>query len=50
MLDLLEKYNVKSINGNSEEYSIIGIEPFRSYFTPEKIASHEWTLSQLTLE
>lgn len=41
---------MKTINGNSEEYSIIGIEPFISYFTPKKIASNEWTLSQLTSE
>ena len=32
VLDLLEKYNVKSINGNNEEYSILGIEPFKVYF------------------
>lgn len=48
VLDLLGEYNVKIINGNSEEYSIIGIEPFESYFDENKIRSQEWTLDQLT--
>lgn len=48
VLDLLGEHNVKSINGNSEEYSVIGIEPFNSYFKKDKIISQEWTRSQLT--
>ena len=50
VLDLLGEYGVKTINGNSEEYSSIGIEPFLSYFDSEKIASQEWTYSRLTPE
>lgn len=48
VLDLLGEYGVKSVNGNSEEYSVIGIEPFNSYFHLKKIISQEWTESQLT--
>lgn len=48
VLDLLGEYGVKSINGNSEEYSTIGIAPFSSYFGQKKIISQEWTESQLT--
>lgn len=48
VLDLLGEYGVKTINGNSEEYSTIGIAPFSSYFGPRKIISQEWTESQLT--
>ena len=48
VLDLLGEYGVKSINGNSEEYSTIGIEPFRSYFGSTKEKSQQWTESQLT--
>lgn len=48
VLDLLGEHEVKMINGNSEEYSIIGIQPFISYFSTDKIKSQEWTESQLT--
>lgn len=48
VLDLLGENEVNIINGNSEDYSAIGIEPFNSYFTNKKIESQEWTLSQLT--
>jgi len=50
VLDLLGEYGVKVINGNSEEYSALGIEPFRSYFNITKIKSQEWTLNELTKE
>ena len=50
VLDLLGEYNVKTVNGNSEEYSTIGIEPFRSYFNYKKELSQEWTEAQLTSE
>lgn len=48
VLDLLDKYNVKSINGNNEEYCILGLEPFKSYFDDKKTESQLWTLSKLT--
>ena len=48
VLDLLGEYDVKTINGNSEEYSTIGIAPFSSYFGSAKKKSQEWTESQLT--
>lgn len=49
VLDLLGENNVISINGNSEEYSIMGIEPF-PYFSGDtnKIKNQEWTYSELT--
>lgn len=50
VLDLLIENNVKSINGNSEDYSVIGTEPFRSYFSSIKQQSQDWTLSQLSSE
>lgn len=50
VLDILGENGVKTINGNSEEYVAIGIEPFSSYFSDQKIESQEWTLSQLTSE
>ncbi len=50
VLDLLEKYNVKSINGNNEEYTILGIEPFLIYFDKKKTENQLWTLSKLTKE
>lgn len=48
VLDLLGENEIKIINGNSEDYSVIGIEPFSSYFSEQKIKSQEWTLTQLT--
>ena len=50
VLDLLGEYGVVSINGNSEEYSILGIEPFASYFDGFKIMSQDWTKAKLTSE
>lgn len=50
VLDLLGEHDVTTINGNSEDYSTIGIDPFMSYFTSSKKASQEWTESQLTSE
>lgn len=47
VIDLLEENNVISIAGNSEEYTTIGTEPFRSYFNELKQASQTWTLSKL---
>ena len=48
VLYLLDKYNVKSINGNNEEYSILGIEPFQVYFDEKKTENQLWTLSKIT--
>lgn len=48
VLDVLGEYGVKQINGNSEEYTALGIEPFSSYFNYNKINSQIWTKSQLT--
>lgn len=50
VLDLLAENNVHIINGNSEEYSAIGIEPFDFYFDDRKRRSQAWTLAQLTPE
>ncbi len=50
VLDLLGENRVKIVNGNGEEYIVIGIDPFRSYFGPRRIASQEWVKSQLTSE
>ncbi len=50
VLDLMGERGVVSINGNSEEYSLLGIEPFSSYMHEKKIRSQEWTYSQLTPE
>ena len=50
VLDLLGEHEVKVVNGNSEEYSALGIAPFQSYFNPRKVASQEWTYDQLTSE
>jgi len=47
VIDLLQKYGVRSIAGNSEDYVTLGIEPFRSYFGYDKIISQEWTVSRL---
>lgn len=50
VLDLLGEYDVISINGNSEEYVIIGVEPFESCFDDYRIKMQEWTTLQLTEE
>ena len=53
VLDLLDKYNVKSIAGNHELYITEGVNAFRehlknAYLEAEKNAS--WTKNQLTVE
>ncbi len=50
VIDLLEEYGVKSVAGNSEEYVLLGTEPFRSYFHATKQKSYLWTLSKLNEE
>lgn len=47
VLDLLNKYNVKSIAGNSEDYVTLGSSPFMAYFNTLKEQSRLWTLSKL---
>lgn len=50
VLNLLIKYKVKVINGNSEEYIVLGTSPFRSYFTVRKQEMVDWTKSKLNKE
>lgn len=51
VLNELGKYGVKIINGNSEEYSIIGIEPYPYFLDkPLKVKSQNWTYFKLTKE
>lgn len=47
VIDLLEENGVISVAGNSEEYTILGTEPFASYFNSLKQMSQTWTLSKL---
>lgn len=47
VIDMLEYYNIRSVAGNSEDYSNLGIMPFRTYFDSSKMRSQEWTLSKL---
>ncbi len=47
VIDLLVRFNVQSIAGNSEEYVTLGVEPFASYFKEAKRLSQTWTLSKL---
>ena len=47
VMDLLGEHGVKTVNGNSEEYSAIGTEPFSSYFFDDKQISQDWTFEQL---
>lgn len=48
VLELLKENNVKSINGNAEEYIILGSKPFESYFDRRRMVDKEWTKSKLT--
>ena len=48
VLDLVEENHVLSINGNSEEYAVLGTDPFISYFTQRKQDNRDWTYAQLT--
>lgn len=50
VMDLLDEYGVISIAGNSEDYVVLGTEPFRSYFHALKKQSQLWTLSKLSEE
>lgn len=47
VLDLLEKYNVKSIAGNSEYYNTLGMKPF-IYFDKGRVQNQEWTYDKLS--
>lgn len=46
VIDLLDEYNVKSVAGNSEYYSTLGIESF-IYFDDKKIENQMWTFEKL---
>lgn len=48
VLELLGENDVTCISGNSEEYCVLGIEPFISYFNGLKIESQLWTQSKLS--
>lgn len=48
VLELLRANGVKVINGNSEEYVVLGIEPFSAYFGDSRTISQQWTEAQLT--
>ena len=48
VMNILRDNNVKSVAGNAEYYILIGVEPFMEYFSPNKIASRDWTYSKLT--
>lgn len=50
VINLLQENNVISLRGNSEEYIILGTEPFKSYFDTLKKQSQLWTLSKLNEE
>ncbi len=43
VLDILEKNNIKSVAGNAEYYTILGVEPFLNYFDSKKLANQKWT-------
>lgn len=48
VLELLKKYDIKSIRGNSEEYCLLGVNSFDYVINnPAKKQSQEWTMSQL---
>lgn len=47
-MELLKKYDIKSIRGNSEEYCLLGVNSFDYVINnPTKKQSQEWTMSQL---
>lgn len=50
VMDTMEAYGVVSLAGNAEEYSILGLEPFKSYMQGERIAEQVWVESKLTDE
>ena len=50
VMDILDAYGVVSLAGNAEEYLILGLEPFRSYMTGERITEQVWLESKLTDE
>ena len=49
VLNLLSEYGVKTVNGNSEEYAILGLAPF-GYMFGTKAANAQWTSQQITPE
>lgn len=46
VIDLLEKYNVNSISGNSEYYLTLGTSPF-NYLDKNRLLNEEWTYDEL---
>ena len=49
VMELLNKYNVITVAGNSEYYNILGTAPF-TYFDKEKEENQSWTYDKLTTE
>lgn len=49
VMQLLDKYNVSSIAGNSEYYNILGTAPF-TYFDKDREENQAWTYDKLTTE
>lgn len=49
VLNILSEYGVKNVNGNSEEYAILGLAPF-GYVRGSKADNANWTLLQITPE
>lgn len=47
ILDSVIENNIKCINGNHEDYVVLGEEPFSSYFNLMKRISNDWTISLL---
>lgn len=50
VLDVMDAYGVVSLAGNAEEYSILGLEPFKSYMVGQRVAEQVWLESKLTNE
>ena len=49
VMELLDKYNVISVAGNSEYYNILGTAPF-TYFDKDREENQAWTYDKLTTE
>ena len=50
VLDVMDSYGVVSLAGNAEEYSILGLDPFKSYMVGQRVAEQVWLESKLTNE
>ena len=50
VLDLIIDNNITMINGNAEDYVVMGLDPYTDYLYGERIDSANWTKSKLTEE